>query len=192
MSTEELFYSFLSNPMKSHLSSYFPTKKSIRQRLCQKEIKSFKSHSFSVGMPLCPDFCSLGGDKTCKTKELSEKNVESVVLVLQGGFYHAEGKSADLAGMTGYKLRKTKTGEVECGFPFGSLDKIMKLFEDKRVNYLVYRKDEIVHEYSKGVVLNEYLKDANIPPPVPKTAKKPKEKRNEKSPESNIRKRKNR
>lgn len=101
-----------------------------------------------------------------KTKELSEKNPESVVLVLQGGFYHAEGKSAEaLAGMTGYKLRKTKTGEVECGFPFGSLDKIMKLFEEKRVNYLVYRKDEIIHEYSKGVVLNEYLKDANIPPP---------------------------
>lgn len=65
-----------------------------------------------------------------KTKELSEKNPESVVLVLQGGFYHAEGKSAEaLAGMTGYKLRKTKTGEVECGFPFGSLDKIMKLFD---------------------------------------------------------------
>ena len=107
-----------------------------------------------------------------KTKELSEKNPESVVLVLQGGFYHAEGKSAEaLAGMTGYKLRKTKTGEVECGFPFRSLDKIMKLFEEKRVNYLVYRKDEIIHEYSKGVVLNEYLKDANIPPPVPKTAR---------------------
>ena len=47
----------------------------------------------------------------------------------------------------------------------------MKLFEEKRVNYLVYRKDEIIHEYSKGVVLNEYLKDANIPPPVPKTAR---------------------
>lgn len=118
-----------------------------------------------------------------KTKELSEKNPESVVLVLQGGFYHAEGKSAEaLAGMTGYKLRKTKTGEVECGFPFGSLDKIMKLFEEKRVNYLVYRKDEIIHEYSKGVVLNEYLKDANIPPPVPATGSKapvPKAVRNE-------------
>ena len=123
-------------------------------------------------MPLCPDFCSLGGDKTRKTKELSEKYPESAVLVLQGGFYHAEGKSAEaLASMTGYKLRKTKTGEVECGFPFGSLDKIMKLFEEKRVNYLVYRKDEIIHEYSKGVVLNEYLKDTNIPPPVPKTAR---------------------
>lgn len=101
-----------------------------------------------------------------KTKELSEKYPESAVFVLQGGFYHAEGRSAEaLASMTGYKLRKTKTGEVECGFPFGSLDKIMKLFEEKRVNYLVYRKDEIIHEYSKGVVLNEYLKDANIPPP---------------------------
>ena len=38
-----------------------------------------------------------------KTKELSEKYPESVVLVLQGGFYHAEGKSAEaLASMTGY------------------------------------------------------------------------------------------
>lgn len=108
-----------------------------------------------------------------KTKELSEKYPESVVLVLQGGFYYAEGKSAEaLASMTGYKLRKMKTGEVECGFPFGSLDKIMKLLEDKRVNYLVYRKDEIIHEYSKGtVVLDEYLKDANIPPPVPKVTR---------------------
>lgn len=110
-----------------------------------------------------------------KIRDLSEKNSESLVLVLQGLFYHAEGKSAEaLASITGYKLRKMEKGEVECGFPYGSLDKIMEHLEDKDIKYLIYQNDKII--YSGGnVVLEEYLKDANIPPPVSKNTKVRKE-----------------
>lgn len=108
-----------------------------------------------------------------KTKKLSDKHPESIVLVLQGCFYHAEGRSAEaLASITGYKLRDMKNGGVECGFPFGSLDKIKKILEDKGINYIIYQKNEITHQYSKGsVLLDEYLKDANIPPPISKDAR---------------------
>lgn len=109
-----------------------------------------------------------------KAKELGDKHLESIVLVLQGCFYRAEGRSAEaLASITGYKLRDMKDGGVECGFPFSSLDKIKKMLEDRGINYLIYQKNEITHQYSKGnVKLDEYLKDANIPPPIQKNTEK--------------------
>lgn len=104
-----------------------------------------------------------------KTKELTLRHPNNIVLVLQGGFYHAVDDAAKvLASIMGYKLRQTNGGEVECGFPYNTLDKVMIKLEYERINYVVYQKDMITNQYEGGaVVLDEYLKDANIPPPIP-------------------------
>lgn len=104
-----------------------------------------------------------------KTKELTLRHPNNIVLVLQGGFYHTVDDAAKvLASIMGYKLRQTNGGEVECGFPYNTLDKVMSKLEYERINYVVYQKDMITNQYEGGaVVLDEYLKDANIPPPIP-------------------------
>lgn len=104
-----------------------------------------------------------------KIKELTLRHPNNIVLVLQGGFYRAIDDSAKtLASVMGYKLRQASGGEVECGFPCNALDKVMIKLEYERINYVVYQKDMIINQYEGGnVVLDEYLKDANIPPPIP-------------------------
>ena len=123
-----------------------------------------------------------------KSKLLEDRHPDSVVLVLRGGFYHAIGHSAEvLACLTGYKLREMKGGEVECGFPYGSLNKIMKLLKENGINYQVYQNDEVTHQNSDGmVILNEFLKDANIPPPIQKKDGKEKKEEYEESSDLNL------
>lgn len=104
-----------------------------------------------------------------KTKELTLRHPNNIVIVLQGGFYHAVDNPAKvLAFVMGYKLRQANGGEVECGFPYSALDKVLSKLKYERINYVVYQKDIITNQYEGGaVVLDEYLKDTNIPPPIP-------------------------
>lgn len=104
-----------------------------------------------------------------KLIDLTFKHPDAVVLVLQGGFYHAIGCSAEvLSSVMKYKLRQTQAGEVECGFPYNTLERVMNCLEREKLNYVVYQSDVITNQYSDGeIMLNEYLKDANIPPPIP-------------------------
>lgn len=73
-----------------------------------------------------------------KTEMLMKQYPDHVVILLEGMFYNAHGVNAYiLSYLTGYKLRKNGSN-VRCGFPATSLQRVQKLFEKARINYIIY------------------------------------------------------
>lgn len=73
-----------------------------------------------------------------KTEMLMKQYPDHVVILLEGMFYNAHGVNAYiLSYLTGYKLRKNGSN-VRCGFPATSLQRVQKLFEKARINYMIY------------------------------------------------------
>lgn len=73
-----------------------------------------------------------------KTEMLMKQYPDHAVILLEGMFYNAHGVNAYiLSYLTGYKLRKNGSN-VRCGFPATSLQRVQKLFEKARINYIIY------------------------------------------------------
>lgn len=73
-----------------------------------------------------------------KTEMLMKQYPDHVVILLEGMFYNAHGVNAYiLSYLTGYKLRKNGSN-MRCGFPATSLQRVQKLFEKARINYVIY------------------------------------------------------
>lgn len=107
--------------------------------------------------------------------ELSEHNPSTLVLQLQGGFYHAYDDSARvLANITGYKLRQKPTGRLECGFPANVLEKIIDVLKRDGIRYIVFKGEAVIKENPcDGKRYKEVLE--NLPPPVISPANRPKD-----------------
>ena len=76
-----------------------------------------------------------------------------VVIRRSGGFYHVfDGDAIIISYLTGYKIVNDR-----CGFPINSLNKVLNILEDNKVNYLVREnmKDVNTKNYKKN---NKYDK----------------------------------
>lgn len=99
--------------------------------------------------------------------ELSEHNPSTLVLQLQGGFYHAYDDSAKvLAAISGYKLREKTSGKLECGFPINALEKNISLLDQKGIRYIAFNGETVIKENSCDGKRYEEVLGGNLPPPV--------------------------
>lgn len=82
-----------------------------------------------------------------KCEDLAEKNPDTVILQLRGGFYNAFDESAVvLSAVMGYKLKPTGAGRMKCGFPFGSADKVTDELKKHHINYMFFDNDDVSGE----------------------------------------------
>lgn len=99
--------------------------------------------------------------------ELSEHNPSTLVLQLQGGFYHAYDDSAKvLASISGYKLRQKSSGRLECGFPLNALEKNISLLDQKGIRYIVFNGEAVIKKNPCDGKRYEEVLGSNLPPPV--------------------------
>ena len=83
-----------------------------------------------------------------------------IILVKIGKFYQVYGKDAYIISyLFGYKLKRVENVMV-CGFPLSSVNKIISILEDKKINYLIVdrRKNYEVDERLDNKNLNNYTK----------------------------------
>jgi hypothetical protein len=94
-------------------------------------------------------------------KDVRERYPNTLILRLQGMFYHAYGNSAFvLAAVTGYSVIITrgtlcdKQGvgcedcgkcTFSCGFPINTLSKVTDLLGERNINYVVFDGDTVAH-----------------------------------------------
>lgn len=83
-----------------------------------------------------------------------------IILVKIGKFYQVYGKDAYIISyLFGYKLKRVENVMV-CGFPLSSVNKIISILEDKKINYLIVdrRNNYEVDERLDNKNLNNYTK----------------------------------
>lgn len=108
--------------------------------------------------------------------DLSEHNPSTLVLQLQGGFYHAYEDSAKvLAAITGYKLREKSSGKLECGFPVTALEKNISLLSQKDIRYVVFNGEAVIKRNSCDGKRYKEVLEGNLPPPVVSPANRTKD-----------------
>lgn len=91
---------------------------------------------------------------------IKEVHKYEVILVRIGKFYQVYGKDAYIISyLFGYKLKKVES-VMMCGFPLGSINKIIAKLEEKKINYLIVdrRNNYEVDEISDNKNLNNYIK----------------------------------
>lgn len=99
--------------------------------------------------------------------ELLENNPSTLVLQLQGKFYHAyENPAKVLAVLTGYKLREKTNGRLECGFPVNALEKNMSLLRREEIRYIVFNGEDVISENPCSSKRYEEVLEGNLPPPI--------------------------
>lgn len=83
-----------------------------------------------------------------------------IILVKIGKFYQVYGKDAYIISyLFGYKLKRVEN-VMACGFPLSSVNKIISILEDKKINYLIVdrRNNYEVDERLDNKNLNNYTK----------------------------------
>lgn len=90
-------------------------------------------------------------------RNAKEIHPDKLLLVRIGKFYHAYGKDAYiLSFLFNYQLKKVKQNVNTAGFPEAALNKVEKILEDKKVDYMVLDK---ASDYD--VLEDESFKDQN-------------------------------
>lgn len=73
---------------------------------------------------------------------------EFVIMIKYGNFYEIFDKDAIIINKElNYKLSKI-SDTVKCGFPVSSIDKVLNILENKKINYIVIENKTIVKEKS--------------------------------------------
>jgi len=76
-------------------------------------------------------------------KTMKEINPETVILIQIGAFYHVYGKdSYILSYLFGYQIKSLENSYNTCGVPKSGLNKVLKVLEDNKINYLVTIKSQ--------------------------------------------------
>lgn len=100
-------------------------------------------------------------------QSIKEIHKETVCLFRIGTFYHCYNRDAYiLSYLFGYKLKNLELNNVECGFPIGSINKIMAKLEQCKVNYTIIDKrnnydEEDGQNYKDLNQYNKYYSKAN-------------------------------
>ena len=90
-------------------------------------------------------------------RNAKEIHPDKLLLVRIGKFYHAYGKDAYiLSFLFNYQLKKVEQNVNTAGFPEAALNKVEKILEDKKVDYMVLDK---ASDYD--VLEDESFKDQN-------------------------------
>ena len=96
-----------------------------------------------------------------KYEELKNKDVEIVYLFLCGNFYIALDSDAILLNeLFGMKLTKFSNLCDKCGFPKNSLEKYIKLFDDKNIRYSLIENS--LSDSDKLNKINNIISDTNL------------------------------
>lgn len=80
---------------------------------------------------------------------------ENVVIRKSGGFYNVfDGDAIIVSYLTGYKIT-----DGRCGFPLNSLNKVINLLDDNKINYIVKENmiDKEKKNYKKNNKYNKIL-----------------------------------
>lgn len=76
-------------------------------------------------------------------KTMKEINPETIILIQIGAFYHVYGKDAYiLSYLFGYQIKALENSYNTCGVPKSGLNKVLKILEDNKINYLVVIKSQ--------------------------------------------------
>lgn len=82
-----------------------------------------------------------------KYERYAEKYKDTVVMQLRGNFYNAFNESAFVLNvLLGYKVNESSSQTYKAGFPIDSLDKVVQICDENKVNYIAFDKDTIVAE----------------------------------------------
>ena len=83
-------------------------------------------------------------------KNLKEVHRNSIILIKIGSFYHAYGKDAYIMSyLFNYQIKNVGKGYNTCGMPLSALSKVLRILEDKKINYLVLIKSQNYSEEEK-------------------------------------------
>lgn len=76
-------------------------------------------------------------------RNLKEIHKNSIILIRIGTFYHAYGKDAYIMSyLFNYQIKNVGKGYNTCGMPVSGLNKVLKILEDKKIDYLVLIKSQ--------------------------------------------------
>ena len=76
-------------------------------------------------------------------KTMKEIHPETIILIQIGAFYHVYGKDAYiLSYLFGYQIKTLENSYNTCGVPKSGLNKVLKILEDNKINYLVVIKSQ--------------------------------------------------
>lgn len=90
-------------------------------------------------------------------RTMKEVHPTKILLVKIGKFYHAYGKdSYILAFLFNYQIKKVEANVNTVGFPEVALNKVLKILEDKYIDYMVLEKSS-----NYEVISEEEFKDKN-------------------------------
>lgn len=92
-------------------------------------------------------------------KNIKEIHSKDLCLFKMGSFYHAYGKDAYiLSYLFGYKIKEIGNLHKECGFPSGTISKVIAKLENNQINYLLIdrRNEYDVEEKENYKNLNRY------------------------------------
>lgn len=76
-------------------------------------------------------------------KTMKEVQVETVIFIQIGAFYHVYGKDAYiLSYLFGYQIKTLENSYNTCGVPKSGLSKVLKVLEDNSISYMVTLKSQ--------------------------------------------------
>lgn len=76
-------------------------------------------------------------------KTMKEVQVETVIFIQIGAFYHVYGKdSYILSYLFGYQIKTLENSYNTCGVPKSGLSKVLKVLEDNSISYMVTLKSQ--------------------------------------------------
>ena len=79
-----------------------------------------------------------------------------VKLYKNGGFYTSYGNDAIIISyVCNYKIINNKIG-----FPINSINKVINILIDNKINYIIYNKDKVIDKYNNKI--NRYNNILNI------------------------------
>ena len=80
-------------------------------------------------------------EKTIKV--IKDINPNTLIMVRIGSFYHAYGKDAYiLSYLFNYQIKSIENSYNTCGFPTSASNKVLKMLEDKKINYMQISRGE--------------------------------------------------
>lgn len=92
-------------------------------------------------------------------KAIKQIHPKDLVLFKIGVFYHSYSKDAYiLSYLFDYKIKKVERNYSSCGFPSGSLSRVLAKLEEKKINYVIVDKRNNYEEDEKSdnKNLNQY------------------------------------
>ena len=81
---------------------------------------------------------------------------QSLILRKMGNFYYGFDEDAYIiSNLFNYKIT-----EHRCGFPLNSLSKIIKVLEEKQINYIIREDEDTIKDFSKQNNYQKYLDES--------------------------------